>query len=74
LVITPDAGVPKAGVVRTGLVRVLLVSVCVPVKVTTVLSMDMVPLEVIGPPVRPVPVFIRVTAAPATIVPHPDTV
>tara|TARA_R110000868_G_scaffold398323_1_gene671465 strand:- start:2557 stop:2880 length:324 start_codon:yes stop_codon:yes gene_type:complete len=71
---TPDAGVPKAGFVNVGLVKVLLVRVCVPVNVTTVLSIDMVPLEVIGPPVRPVPVLISVTAEPATIVPHPDIV
>ena len=36
----------------------LPVSVCVPVKVTTVESIDIVPMVVIGPPVKPVPVFI----------------
>jgi len=64
LVNTPDAGVPSAGVVKTGLVSVLLVSVCVPVRVTTVPSMEIVPVEVIGPPVRPVPVAIEVTPEP----------
>jgi hypothetical protein len=38
LVRTPDAGVPRAGVVSVGLVRVLFVSVCVPVRVTTPVS------------------------------------
>jgi hypothetical protein len=35
---TPLEGVPSAGVVKVGLVSVLFVSVCVPVRVTTVLS------------------------------------
>jgi hypothetical protein len=35
---TPLEGVPSAGVVKVGLVSVLFVSVCVPVSVTTVLS------------------------------------
>ena len=43
---------------------VLLVSVWVPVRVTTVLSMEIVPVEVIGPPVRPVPVAMDVTPEP----------
>jgi hypothetical protein len=38
-----------------------LVSVCVPVNVTTVLSIAMVPLVVIVPPVKPVPAVILVT-------------
>jgi hypothetical protein len=42
LVKTPLAGVPSAGVVRVGEVSVLLVNVCVPVKVTTVLSIAIV--------------------------------
>lgn len=40
---------------------VLLVSVWVPVRVTTVLSILIVPMPVIGPPVRPVPVLTWVT-------------
>lgn len=44
---------------------VLLVSVWVSVKVTTVLSMEIVPVEVIGPPVKPVPVAMDVTPEPA---------
>ena len=48
----------------TGAVSVLLVSVWVPVRVTTVLSMEIVPVEVIGPPVRPVPVAMDVTPEP----------
>jgi hypothetical protein len=39
----------------------LPVSVCVSVKVTTVESIDIVPVPVIGPPVKPVPVLIWVT-------------
>ncbi len=41
----------------TGVVRVLFVRVCVPVSVTTVESIEMVPVEVSGPPVNPVPVL-----------------
>jgi hypothetical protein len=70
LVITPEAGVPKAGVVNTGLVRVLFVSVCVSVNVTTVESIEMVPVDVIGPPVRPVPVATDVTPPPVAIDPQ----
>jgi hypothetical protein len=44
-----------------GVVKVLLVSVCVPVKVATVLSMAMVPVDVMVPPVNPVPAVIDVT-------------
>ena len=44
---------------------VLLVSVCEPVSVATVESIEIVPVEVIGPPVRPVPVAIEVTPEPA---------
>ena len=41
---------------------VLLVRVWEPVRVaTTVVSMEIVPVEVIGPPSKPVPVLIRVT-------------
>lgn len=43
---------------------VLLVSVWVPVRVATVLSIEIVPVEVIGPPVRPVPVAMDVTPEP----------
>jgi hypothetical protein len=70
LVITPEAGVPKSGVVKTGLVNVLLVSVCVPVNVTTVESIEIVPVEVIGPPVSPVPVATEVTPVPVVIAPQ----
>ena len=52
-------------VAMTGAVNVLLVSVWVSVRVTTVLSMEIVPVEVIGPPVRPVPVAMDVTPEPA---------
>ncbi len=41
----------------TGVVKVLFVSVCVPVRVTTVESIEIVPVEVTGPPVKPVPVL-----------------
>ena len=44
---------------------VLLVSVWVPVSVTTVESIEMVPVDVIGPPVSPVPVATEVTPEPA---------
>ena len=41
---------------------VLFVSVCVPVSVATTLSsMLIVPVDVIGPPVKPVPVLTSVT-------------
>ena len=49
---------------------VLLVSVWVPVRVTTVLSIEIVPVEVIGPPVKPVPVAIDVTPEPAARLDH----
>ena len=41
---------------------VLFVRIWEPVNVTTVESIEIVPVLVIGPPVNPVPVFIRVTA------------
>ncbi len=41
----------------TGVVKVLFVKVWVPVKVTTVESIEIVPVEVTGPPVKPVPVL-----------------
>ena len=43
---------------------VLLVSVWVPVNVATVESIEIVPVDVIGPPVSPVPVEIEVTPEP----------
>ena len=43
----------------------LFVRVCVPVSVTTVLSIEIVPDVVIGPPVSPVPVLICVTVPEA---------
>ena len=42
--------------------------------VTAVFASEIVPEAVIGPPVRPVPVSIRVTATPATIEPQPELV
>jgi len=45
----------------TGAVIVLFVSVCVPVSVTTVLSIEIVPEDVIVPPLIPVPVATEVT-------------
>jgi hypothetical protein len=44
---------------------VLFVNVCEPVSVATVLSIEIVPVEVIGPPVNPVPVATDVTPEPA---------
>ena len=48
-------------VLITGDVKVLLVRACIPLKVTTVLSIDIVPVEVIVPPVSPVPAVIELT-------------
>ena len=65
ITLAPITGVPPiVGLFTAGLVRVLLVSVWVSVRVTTVLSMEIVPVEVIGPPVRPVPVAMDVTPEP----------
>ena len=49
-----------------GVVKVLLDNVWLPVVVTTLLSIDIVPLDVIVPPDNPVPAVIEVT------VPLPD--
>jgi hypothetical protein len=46
-------------------VKVLLVNVCVPVKVTTVESIEIIPVVVTGPPVKPVPVLTWVTVPDA---------
>ena len=40
LVNVPDCGVPRIGVINVGDVNVLFVSVCVPVRVTTVESIE----------------------------------
>ncbi len=53
----------------TGVVKVLFVKVCVPVNVATVESIEIVPVEVTGPPVNPVPVLTCVTV-PAEALPQ----
>ena len=50
------------------------VVVGVPSGITAVFASEMVPEEMMGPPVRPVPVLIKVTATPATMAPQPDEV
>ncbi len=53
-----NVNVPVLDIVEiTGVVSVLLVRVCVPVNVATVESIEIVPVEVKGPPVSPVPVL-----------------
>jgi hypothetical protein len=49
----------------TGVVRVLLVSVCVPVFVTTVLSIVRVASPDVAPPDNPVPAITAVISAPS---------
>ena len=50
----------------TGVVRVLLVSVCVPVNVTTVLSIFKVASPDVAPPDNPVPAITAVISAPSS--------
>jgi len=71
----PEAGVPRVGAVKVGEVSVLLVSVCAPVRVTTVESIVIVPLVIIGlapaETLKPVPAVMEVTVPlPEEAVPH----
>ena len=72
-VVTPPGDPFEAAVMRPWASTVRLVLVYKP-GVTAVSASAIVPVEVIGPPVSPVPVFIRVTALPEVMVPHPEAV
>jgi hypothetical protein len=72
-VVTPPAVPFEAAVMRPWASTVRLVLVYTP-GVTAVSASAIVPVEVIGPPVSPVLVFIRVTALPEVMVPHPEAV
>ena len=72
-VVTPPGDPFEANVMRPWASTVRLVLVYTP-GVTAVLASAIVPVEVIGPPVSPVLVFIRVTAFPEVMVPHPEAV
>ena len=72
-VVTPPAVPFEAAVMRPWASTVKLVLVYEPAT-TAVSANAMVPTEVIGPPVSPVPVLIKVTALPEVIAPHPAAV
>ena len=72
-VVTPPAVPLAAAVMRPWASTVRLVLVYKP-GVTAVLASAIVPVDVIGPPVSPVPVFIRVTAVPTLMAFHPASV
>ena len=72
-VVTPPGDPFEAAVMRPWASTIRLVLVYEP-GVTVVLASAIVPVDVIGPPVIPVPVFIRVTASPTLMASHPASV